>query len=114
MYTNKNIRLPPEVNRVVYVRNLPYKITAEELYDVFGNYGPIRQIRKGVVGDKKGTAFVIYDDIFDAKTAVEHLNGFNVGGRYLIVLYYQPHKLYKKTDLNKKQEEIDRLKNAQQ
>ena len=26
-------------------RNLPYKITAEEMYDIFGKYGAIRQIR---------------------------------------------------------------------
>ena len=26
-----NVRLPPEVNRVLYVRNLPYKITSEEM-----------------------------------------------------------------------------------
>ena len=39
-------RLPKEVNRVLYVRNLPYKITAEEMYDIFGKYGAIRQIRK--------------------------------------------------------------------
>ena len=26
-------------------RNLPFKITAEEMYDVFGKYGAIRQIR---------------------------------------------------------------------
>ena len=38
-------RLPPEVNRILYVRNLPYNITGEELYDVFGKYGAIRQIR---------------------------------------------------------------------
>ena len=28
---NKNVRLPPEVNRILFVRNLPYKITAEEV-----------------------------------------------------------------------------------
>lgn len=39
-------RLPPEVNRVLFVRNLPYKITSEEMYDIFKKYGPIRQIRK--------------------------------------------------------------------
>jgi len=38
-------RLPPEVNRILYVRNLPFNITGAELYDVFGKYGAIRQIR---------------------------------------------------------------------
>ena len=40
-----NIRLPPEVNRILYIRNLPFKISAEEMYDIFGKYGAIRQIR---------------------------------------------------------------------
>lgn len=39
------IRLPPEVNRVLYIRNLPYKITSDEIYDIVGKYGAIRQIR---------------------------------------------------------------------
>jgi pre-mRNA branch site protein p14 len=34
----------------------------------------------------------VYEDIFDAKNACEHLSGFNVGGRYLSVLYYQVNK----------------------
>ena len=37
-----NTRLPPEVNRIIFVRNLPYKISADELYDIFGKYGTIR------------------------------------------------------------------------
>ncbi|KAG7244268.1 hypothetical protein INR49_004406 [Caranx melampygus] len=64
-----NIRLPPEVNRILYVRNLPYKITAEEMYDIFGKYGPIRQIRTGNTPETRGTAYVVYEDIFDAKNA---------------------------------------------
>ena len=39
-----------------------------------------------ILGDTKGTAFVIYDDIFDAKNAVDHLSGFNVAGRSLIYM----------------------------
>ena len=31
---------------------------------------------------------MVYDDIYDAKNAVDHLSGFNVANRYLIVLYY--------------------------
>jgi len=40
---------------VLYVRNLPYKITAEEMYDIFGKYGPIRQIRVGNKQETRGT-----------------------------------------------------------
>ena len=60
---------------------------------MFGRFGAVRQIRKGKNGDKKGTAFVVYEDIFDAKEAVENLNGFNVGGRYLVALYYSANRV---------------------
>ena len=30
---------------LVVNRNLPFKISAEEMYDIFGKYGAIRQIR---------------------------------------------------------------------
>ncbi|XP_021755244.1 splicing factor 3B subunit 6-like protein [Chenopodium quinoa] len=104
-----NTRLPPEVNRVLYVRNLPFNITSEEMYDIFGKYGAIRQIRVGTNKDTRGTAFVVYEDIYDAKTAVDHLSGFNVANRYLIVLYYQPAKMNKKIDFKKKEEDLVKL-----
>lgn len=54
-----------------FQRNLPYTITAEELYAIFGKYGAVFQIRLGEKDkDTKGTAFVIYEDIFDAKNAL--------------------------------------------
>ncbi len=28
----KNVKLGPDVNRALFVRNLPYKITSEEMY----------------------------------------------------------------------------------
>lgn len=84
--------LGPQVNRILYVRNLPYKISSEEMYDLFGRYGPIRQIRLGSEKETRGTAYVVYDDIWDASTACEHLSGFNLLGRYLIVIYWHPRK----------------------
>lgn len=53
---------------------------------------------------------MVYEDIYDAKNACEHLSGFNVLGRYLIVLYYQPNKVTKKVSLQKKQEELEEMK----
>jgi pre-mRNA branch site protein p14 len=103
-------RLPPEVNRALYVRNLPFKITSDEMYDIFGKYGAIRQIRLGSANDTRGTAFVVYEDIFDAKSALDHLSGFNVCGRYLVVLYYQQTRMQKKLDTTKKAEELKRAR----
>ena len=102
-------------------------MTGEELYELFGKYGAIRQIRLGVnnpagastttsLNDTRGTAYVVFEDLYDAKQACDHLSGFNFQGRYLIVVYYQPSKMFKKLDLQKQQEEIDamrKLKDAQ-
>eukprot|EP00037_Helgoeca_nana_P019420 m.189461 g.189461 ORF g.189461 m.189461 type:complete len:134 (-) comp24856_c0_seq3:2101-2502(-) len=107
---NRNQRLPPEVNRILFVRNLPYKITAEEMYDIFGKYGPVRQIRLGNGADTRGKAFVVYEDIFDAKNACDHLSGFNVQNRYLVVLYYQASKAFAVVDRAQKRAEIDEMK----
>mmetsp|Transcript_38918 Transcript_38918/g.72366 ORF Transcript_38918/g.72366 Transcript_38918/m.72366 type:complete len:164 (-) Transcript_38918:209-700(-) len=112
VYGRRNVRLAPEVNRVLYVRNLPYKISADELYDIFGKYGSIRQVRRGNGPETRGTCFVVYDDIYDAKNAMDHLSGFNVAGRYLVLLYYNPAKMQQKADAAKavKREDIERLK----
>ena len=47
----------------------------------------------GTTSDTKGTAYVVYEDIFDAKNACDHLSGFNVCNRYLVVLYYNPNRV---------------------
>ncbi|CAN0522842.1 unnamed protein product, partial [Ectocarpus sp. 12 AP-2014] len=79
------------------------------------------QIRLGDRQDTRGTAFVVYDDIYDAKAAVDHLSCFNVCGRYLIVLYYQarpfalfiflsPAKMAKRMDQQAKKKELEELR----
>ena len=89
-----------------------------------------RQIRQGIANATKGTAFVVYEDVMDAKQACDKLNGFNFQNRYLVgmhalslsltrqvlimvvlVLYHQPEKMAKsKEDLAERQENLESLK----
>lgn len=69
------------------------------------------KICRGTTQDTKGTAFVVYEDIYDAKNACEHLAGFNVSGRYLILVYHQLEKAeLRKEDLKKKKAALEALK----
>lgn len=43
-----------------------------------------RQIRQGISNATRGTAFVVYEDVMDAKQACDKLNGFNFQNRYLV------------------------------
>ncbi|KAI8850622.1 hypothetical protein BC829DRAFT_389226 [Chytridium lagenaria] len=101
---------------VLFIRNLPYKITNEELYDLFGKYGPIRQIRLGSSTETKGTAFVVYEDIFDAKAACDHLSGFNImvflmkHRAIFDCLYFSSTKQAKRSDSTRKEAEINEMK----
>ena len=46
-----------------------------------------RQIRQGIANNTKGTAFVVYEDVMDAKQACDKLNGFNFQNRYLVGMH---------------------------
>jgi pre-mRNA branch site protein p14 len=115
---------------MLFVKNLNYNITGEDLYDLFGRYGSIRQIRIGNEPKTKGTAFVVFDDVMDvrlsvtsprgqlltttqAKNALDHLNGFHLQERYIVVLYHMPAKqdaAAAKAELAKREEELAELK----
>ncbi|ORY13266.1 pre-mRNA branch site protein p14 [Clohesyomyces aquaticus] len=104
-------KLAPEVNRALFVKNLSYNVSAEELFDLFGKFGPVRQIRQGIANNTKGTAFVVYEDVMDAKQACDKLNGFNFQNRYLVVLYHQPEKMVKaQNDLAEREKNLENLK----
>ena len=88
-HNTSGLRLPPEVTRILYVRNLPFDVSANAMYDTFGKYGAIRQIRMGTNAKTKGTAYVVYEDIYDARNAHDGLSGYNLAGRYVVVTYFQ-------------------------
>ncbi|CDR42933.1 hypothetical protein NBRC10512_003971 [Rhodotorula toruloides] len=106
---SQTVRMSPDVNRILFVKNMNYKTTGEHIYDLFGKYGSIRQVRLGTEGKAKGTAYVVYEDVMDAKTAFDHLNGFHLMDRYLVVLYHQPAK-QAKADLARREKELEELK----
>lgn len=84
------------------------------------------QVRQGIANNTKGTAFVVFEDVMDAKQACDKLNGFNFQSRYLvgmyslyiyrfsrlhaIVLYHQPEKMKSKEDLEARKENLEQLK----
>lgn len=85
---SKEVILSRNANRILYVRNLPTSIDGAELYEIFGSYGPIRQIRLGNTPKTVTTAYVVYESVYDAQVAKENLNGYTMGARYLIVQYH--------------------------
>ena len=103
-------KLPAHVQKILYVSNLPYEFTKNNyyMYELFGHYGPIRQIRIGT-DERKGSAFVVYEDIFDAKEAYDRLLGYNVNNRYLSVKYFNPKAKEKKPTTNLRNEERNKV-----
>ena len=96
----------------LFIKNLSYNVSTEDLFDLFGKFGPLRQIRQGIATNTKGTAFVVYEDVMDAKSACDKLNGFNFQNRYLVVLYHQQERSTKaaEREMEQRQENLERLK----
>ena len=83
------ITLAKNANRILFIRNLPFGVDGEELYDLFFRYGRVYQIRLGCTPATSTTAYVVYENVIDAQAAKEALNGYTMRGRYLIVQYYR-------------------------
>ncbi|KAH9909150.1 pre-mRNA branch site protein p14 [Xylariomycetidae sp. FL2044] len=97
-------KLAPEQLPILFVKNLSYEVTDEDLWVLF-NPAPdqriVRYIRKGISVEAKGTAYVVFWNVMDAKAALEKLNGFNFQNRYLVVLWHQPDKTLRLKDETK-------------
>lgn len=100
-----------QTSKILFVKNLPYNVDPPAVFELFGKFGPIRQIRAGTSNTTKGTAFVVYEDVTDAKQACDKLNGFNFMNRYLVVLYHQPEKMKKEeVDIEARRDNLENLK----
>jgi len=72
----------------IYVGNLPFTTDSSELEDIFSEYGSVERaqvISDRETGRSRGFGFVEMADDNEAQTAIEALNGKEVGGRQLRV-----------------------------
>lgn len=80
------------MSRTLYVGNLPWSATEEELAEVFGQHAQVLSVRiitDRETGRSRGFGFVEVADS-DVEQAVEAMNGTQFGGRDIIVNEARP------------------------
>ena len=77
----------------IYVGNLSFKTTEEQVQEVFSAYGQVERvslITDRATGRPRGFGFVEMTDDAEAKAAIEALNGTDLDGRALTVNEAKP------------------------
>ena len=81
------------MNTKLFVGNLSYQTTENDLQDLFSQHGPVSEVNlmmDRVTGRPRGFAFVTMGTPEAAQAATQALNGANVGGRNLTVNEARP------------------------
>ncbi|MFN3696168.1 MAG: RNA recognition motif domain-containing protein [Pseudobdellovibrio sp.] len=77
----------------IYVGNLAFSVTDDELQQAFASFGTItsaRVVMDKMSGRSKGFGFVEIENDADADTAIEKMNGQTIGGRAVRVSEAKP------------------------
>jgi len=80
-------------NSKLYVGNLSFKTTEDELRAAFGQFGAVTDVYVAMdkmTGRPRGFAFVTMGTAEEAKAAAEKMNGTDLGGRQLTVNEARP------------------------
>ena len=80
-------------NSKLYVGNLSFKTTEDELRSAFGQFGAVTDVYVAMdkmTGRPRGFAFVTMGTGEEAKVAAEKMNGVDLGGRQLTVNEARP------------------------
>ncbi len=81
------------MGKKLYVGNLSYSVTSEELQELFGQHGSVQSadvIMDKMSGRSKGFGFVEMSSDQEAQAAIAALNGKDHGGRALTVNEAKP------------------------
>lgn len=77
----------------MYVGNLPFSATEDELRDAFGQFGPVAEVNLMMdreTGRPRGFAFIAMETREGMEAAIRELDGKDFGGRNLTVNEARP------------------------
>ena len=81
------------MSKRIYVGNLPYAASDDELASIFSEYGTVEYARVAIdreTGRSKGFAFVDLSNDEDALKAIDALHGADYKGRTIVVNEARP------------------------
>ena len=81
------------MGKKIYVGNLPFSATDDQLRETFGRFGQVASAKILMdrdTGRSKGFGFVEMNDSSEADAAIEKLHGSDMGGRSLVVNEARP------------------------
>lgn len=81
------------MSKSLYVGNLSYNTTEQELRDLFSQAGEIADLRlmsDGATGQSRGFGFVEMSTDEGADEAIKRFNGYDMDGRELVVNVARP------------------------
>jgi RNA recognition motif-containing protein len=77
----------------IYVGNLPYSISEDDLKNAFGKFGPVTSVKiiiDKATGRSKGFAFVEMENSSEGNQAIKSLNETDLNGRNIKVNEARP------------------------
>lgn len=81
------------MSRTLYVGNLPWAATKEDLAALFAEHAEVKSSRiitEPGTGRSRGFGFIEIDDSEDIDRIIEQINGKDMGGREIIVNEAKP------------------------
>ncbi len=95
---------PQEDRTKLFVGNLPYSTTQDELNELFSEFGEtveVKLITDRMTGRSRGIAFVKYASEEQATAAIEAMHGKEMDGREIIVNVARPQAPRRSFDNNR-------------
>jgi RNA recognition motif-containing protein len=83
------------MNKKLFIASLAWSVSEEELGNLFASIGEVVSVRiprRREDGKSRGFAFVEMASTEQAQQAIDQLNGTNVGGRDIVVMFQDPNR----------------------